>query len=133
MVRGESTVGEGVRDGALTLVSGVNVRDLPIGPTEAFVLSRVEGSITRAELTTATGLTSEEVESIVCRLILLGAIESADRRSMVAPAQSTQRSGSHAIPLAARSEGGNELTVEQQERLLELDQRHASFDHCQLL
>src|SRR4051794_11296541 len=124
MVRGESTIGEGVRDGALTLVSSVNVRDLPIGPTEAFVLSRVEGSITRAELVTATGLTAEEIESIVTRLILLGAIESADRQSMVAP---TQRSGSHSIPLAARSEGVSELTEEQQRRLLELDQHRSSL------
>src|SRR6478609_2311285 len=134
MVRGESTVGESIRDGALTLVSGVSMRDLPIGPTEAFVLSRVEGSITKAELVTATGLSAEEVESIVARLILLGALELAERTSMVSPiASPTQRSGSHSIPLAARSEGVNELTPEQQQRLLDLDRRHASLDHYQLL
>lgn len=134
MVRGESTVGEGVRDGLLTLVSGVSVRDLPIGPTEAFVLSRVEGSVTTAELVTATGLSQEEIESVVTRLLLLGALEFAERQSMVSPTQSaTQRSGSHSIPLAARSEGGSELTLEQQRRLLDLDQRHASLDHYQLL
>jgi len=133
MVRGESTVGEGVRDGALTLVSGVNVRDLPIGPTEAFVLSRVEGSITQAELVIATGLAPEEIEGIVARLVLLGAIE-LSRPSMASPTQSpTQRSGSHSIPLAARSEAVSELTPEQQRQLLDLDQRHASLDHYQLL
>src|SRR6478735_9654708 len=104
MVRGESTIGKGLRDGALTLVSGVSVRDLPIGPTEAFVLSRVEGSITKAELVTATGLSPEEIESIAARLILLGALEFAERQSMTSPVQSpTQRSGSHSIPLSARS------------------------------
>lgn len=134
MVRGESTVGESVRDGALTLVSGVSMRDLPIGPTEAFVLSRVEGSITKSELVTATGLTSEEVESIVARLLLLGALEYVERQSIVSPIQSsTQRSGSHSIPLVARSEAPSEFTPEQQQRLLELDQRHASLDHYQLL
>lgn len=138
MVRGESTVGESIRDGALTLVSGVSMRDLPIGPAEAFVLSRVEGSITRAELVIATGLAAEQVESIVARLILLGALESAERHSMVAPIQSppersVARSGSHSIPLAARSEGVNEWTPEQQQQLLELDRRQASIDHYQLL
>jgi len=134
MVRGESSVDEGFRDGALTLVSGVSMRDLPIGPTEAFVLSRVEGSVTKAELVTATGLAPEEIDSIVARLLLLGALEFADRPSMVTSTQaSTQRSGSHSIPLAARSESVSELTLEQQRQLLDLDQRHASLDHYQLL
>src|SRR4051812_22624800 len=101
MVRGESTVGEGVSNRTLTLVSGVRVRDLPIGPTEAFVLSRVEGSTRESELATATGLTPEQIASIVARLLLLGAIELADRHSMPQASQSaTQRSGSHSIPLA---------------------------------
>jgi curved DNA-binding protein CbpA len=134
MVRGESTLGEGVRDGALTLVSGVNMRDLPIGPTEAFVLSRVEGATTQAELVTATGLTAEEIESIVARLVLLGALEVADRQSVVSKVpSSTRRSGSHSIPLAARSEGVSELTMEQQGGLLELDQRSSALNHYQLL
>lgn len=134
MVREESTVGEGVGDGALTVVSGVSIRDLPIGPTEAFVLSRVEGSITKAELAVATGLPPEEIESIVARLILLGAIEFSDRQSVLTKApSSTQRSGSHSIPLSARSDGAAELTVEQQQQLMALDQRHSSLDHYQLL
>jgi len=134
MVRGESTVGEGVRDGALTLVSGVNVRDLPIGPTEAFVLSRVEGSITKAELVTASGLSAEELETIVARLILLGALEFVERQSMVAPvAASAHRSGAHSILLSDRSESVSELTAEQQQLLLDLDRRSTSLDHYQLL
>jgi curved DNA-binding protein CbpA len=134
MVREESTVGERVRDGALTLVSGVSMRDLPIGPTEAFVLSRVEGSITKAELVTATGLTPEEIDGIVARLLLLGALEFAERQSMVSPIQSpTQRSGAHSIPIAVRSDIVSELTPEQQQQLLDLDRRHSSLDHYQLL
>lgn len=135
MVRGQSTVGESVRDGALTLVSGIRMLDLPIGPTEAFVLSRVEGSITKADLVIATGLGAEEIENIVARLLLLGALEFVERQSMVSPIQSpAHRSGSHSIPLAAaRAEESNELTPEQQQQLLELDRRHASLDHYQLL
>ncbi|MEI9949702.1 MAG: DnaJ domain-containing protein [Pseudomonadota bacterium] len=134
MVRGESTVGEGVRDCALTLVSGVNLRDLPIGPAEAFVLSRVEGSSTEADLVTSTGLSPEEITSIVARLVLLGALEFADRSSMLSATQSsTHRSGSHSIPLAARSDGASELTLEQQQRLLDFDRRASSLDHYQLL
>jgi len=134
MVRGESTRGEGVRDRVLTIVSGVSMRDLPIGPTEAFVLSRVEGSISESDLVIASGLEAEEVESIVARLVLLGALQAVDRQSLVSKEQSsTQRSGSHAIPLAARSEAENDLTSEQQRRLLELDQQHTSRNHYQLL
>ena len=110
------------------------MRDLPIGPTEAFVLSRVEGSTTKADLVIATGLSLDEIESIVARLILLGALEFADRQSMVAASQSsTQRSGSHSIPLSVRSEGAGELTTEQQRQLLDLDQQRSSLDHYQLL
>jgi curved DNA-binding protein CbpA len=134
MVRGESTVGEGVRDGTLTLVSGVSMRDLPIGPTEAFVLSRVEGATTKADLVIATGIALEEIESIVMRLILLGALEFVDRESMVTPSQSsTQRSGAHSIPLSVRSSAAGELTTEQQQQLRDLDQRRSSLDHYQLL
>jgi len=138
MVRGESTVGESIRDGTLTLVSGIQIRDLPIGPTEAFVLSRVEGSITKAELVIATGLAPEEIESAVTRLILLGALEFSERQSMVSPVQpadprSAARSGSHSIALSARSDATHELTPEQRQRLLELDQHHTSLDHYQLL
>jgi len=133
MVREESSLG-GVREGALVLVSGVRLRDLPIGPTEAFVLSRIDGSIGEAELVTATGLPAEEVANIVSRLILLGAIEQAERLSMIAPAQSpTHRSGAHAIPVAARAEAETELTAEQQRYLLQVDPHHSSLDHYQLL
>jgi len=134
MARGQTTVGNGVRDGALTLVSGVSMRDLPIGPTEAFVLSRVEGSSTKAELVIATGLSAEEIDSIVARLLMLGALQFLDSESMLSPIQSpTQRSGSHSIPLAARPGPEHELTPEQRQRLLDLDRRHSSLDHYQLL
>ncbi|HET7539970.1 MAG TPA: DnaJ domain-containing protein [Polyangiaceae bacterium] len=110
------------------------MRDLPIGPTEAFVLSRVEGATTKAELVTATGLSAEEVDSIVARLILLGALEFAERQSMTQPTQaSAHRSGAHSIPLTARSETLSELSAEQQQALLDLDRRCASLDHYQLL
>jgi len=134
MVHGESTRGEAAREGLLRLVSGVNVRDLPIGPAEAFVLSRVEGSISEADLVTSTGLASDQVAAIVSRLILLGAIEAAPGLSMVVPSPpATQRSGSHSIPLVTRSEERSELSSEQQRQLLELDQNRSSLNHYQLL
>ena len=116
------------------LVSGVRLRDLPIGPTEAFVLSRIDGSISEADLVTATGLGAEEVTSIVSRLMLLGAIEPADRRSMIAPAPlSAQRSGAHAIPVVVQLEAESDLTPERQRHLLQLDRQRSSLDHYQLL
>ena len=133
MVRGESTVEEDTRDGALRLVSGVSMRDLPIGPSEAFVLSRFEGPMTPAELVTATGLATEEIERIVDHLLRVGAIEQ-ERRSIVSSAPSaTQRSGAHAIPLTAHADALVQLPLEKQRELLELDRNRASLSHYQLL
>ncbi len=132
MVHGE-TIGDDPFDGKLTLVSGVNVRDLPIGPMEAFVLSRIDGTTNRADLAVATGLGAEEIEGIVNRLMLLGAIEPVEPRSMVAPSPANARSGSHSIPLASQHQATAELTPEQREQLLDWDARRGSIDHYELL
>ena len=115
----------------LALVSGVNVRELPIGPLEAFVLSRIEGVTSRDDLVIATGLSSTEIADIVARLIVLGVVVEAGRRVPGGP--TTMRSGAHSIPLVAQKLAGGELSLEQQGVLLDLDRRGKSIDHYQLL
>ena len=131
MVRGESVAD--TEEGTLTLVSGVNVRDLPIGPTEAFVLSRIDGQSSQADIAAATGLTAEQVAGIVGRLVALGAAEFRDQRAPGARQPATMRSGAHSIPLVVQAEQAVELSAEQQRQLLEFDQRRSALDHYQLL
>lgn len=56
------------------LVPGVDVRALPLGALEGFLLSRVDGAMTLAELGEMTGLGAEAVTDIVQRLVSLGAV-----------------------------------------------------------
>jgi curved DNA-binding protein CbpA len=50
------------------------MRKLPIGPEEAFVLSRVDGHTSEADIAAATGLATERVRDSLARLLELGAI-----------------------------------------------------------
>lgn len=54
------------------------MRRLPIGPEEAFVLSRVDGRTTQAEIVYTTGLDTERVHECLRRLESLGAITYAE-------------------------------------------------------
>ena len=128
---------DGEQDAFLTLVSGVSMRDLPIGPAEAFVLSRIDGRTLLSDLATATGLRVEDVARIIERLIALGAVRAVDRPSMITRSDSgTPRSGAHAIsvpPSAAAEVRGVELSPEQQRLLLDWDERASSLDYYRLL
>jgi curved DNA-binding protein CbpA len=56
------------------LVEGLDLRALPISPAEAFVLSRVDGASSEAEIAAATGLEAEQVTLTLARLAELGAV-----------------------------------------------------------
>ena len=56
-------------------VEGVDWRNLPIGPTEAYILSRVDGATSEADLIAATGLDPDSVRQALDRLRELGAID----------------------------------------------------------
>jgi curved DNA-binding protein CbpA len=56
------------------VVQGVDIRALPIGPEEAFVLSRVDGTSSWTDIAIATGLAEEQVEAALQRLSEIGAI-----------------------------------------------------------
>jgi tetratricopeptide (TPR) repeat protein len=55
-------------------VAGVDARALPIGPEEAYVLSRVDGATSEADIVAATGLDPVSVSHSLERLAELGAI-----------------------------------------------------------
>jgi len=57
------------------LVVGADIRTLPIGPEEAFVLSCIDGLNSEEDLASATGMTSEAITQTLRRLAELGAIE----------------------------------------------------------
>jgi tetratricopeptide (TPR) repeat protein len=56
------------------LVPGVDVRALPLGALEGFLLSRIDGAYTLRELGEMTGLGVDAVTDIVARLVSLGAV-----------------------------------------------------------
>ncbi|MBX3181410.1 MAG: DnaJ domain-containing protein [Polyangiaceae bacterium] len=57
------------------LTPGVNLRQLPIGPEEAFLLSRVDGRSAASDLSIATGIAQERVDALLRRLVTLGAVQ----------------------------------------------------------
>ena len=57
------------------LVPGVDVRALPLGALEGFLLSRIDGALALGELGEMTGLGTEAVTDIVVRLVELGAVQ----------------------------------------------------------
>jgi curved DNA-binding protein CbpA len=56
-------------------VPGIDVRRLPIGPEEAFILSRVDGRLATPDIAASTGLSEERVHAALGRLLALGAIQ----------------------------------------------------------
>ena len=56
------------------LVEGIDLRELPIGPAQAFVLSRVDGTCTELEIADEAGLAPNVVTATLEELFRLGAI-----------------------------------------------------------
>lgn len=56
-------------------VPGRDIRSLPLNPREAFLLSRIDGSVTEADLCSLTGFDDATVSACIDRLAALGAIE----------------------------------------------------------
>jgi curved DNA-binding protein CbpA len=61
------------------LIDGVDLRALPIGPAEAFVLSRVDGATSEFEIAEAAGLDEATVAHTLEELARLGAIKFDER------------------------------------------------------
>src|SRR5687768_10656107 len=56
-------------------VAGRDIRPLPLTPPDAFLLSRIDGSMNEAELAALTGFDLATVVATIDRLAMLGAIE----------------------------------------------------------
>ncbi len=57
------------------VVPSMDIRALPIGPEEAFVLSRIDGISSEEDIASATGFDGQSIQRIINRLSELGAIE----------------------------------------------------------
>ncbi len=55
------------------MVEGIDLRELPIGPAQAFVLSRVDGTSTELELADEAGISPSVVAATLEELVRLGA------------------------------------------------------------
>jgi len=76
-----------------SLAPGTDIRSLPIGPEEAFVLSRVDGSINVLELSAATGVSDEHLAQLLERLEQLGAIHFGKGKTVPEEHEGTQSPG----------------------------------------
>lgn len=125
------------------VVPGVDLRELSIGPEEAFVFSRIDGRTSVKDIAITTGLPKDRVAQAVHTLQALGALEgggspSKGQRSSGkrAPSSSSQR---HALPLthqqpAPRAAGSMRVrTDELEERVDAMWSRLLHEDHYQLL
>ena len=55
-------------------VDGIDLRRLPIGPAEAFVLSCIDGASTEVEIAAAAGKSLADVQAVISRLVELGVV-----------------------------------------------------------
>jgi curved DNA-binding protein CbpA len=158
MVRPNSPAPDGDPEVLPQLTSGVNIRELPIGPEEAFVLSRVDGASSQADIAAATNFAPSDVARMLARLASLGAITFGAARPAsgtppvrpnptrsgayrIGPVTETQEPRASHHPAAADESAAAaaeptelvDLTLEQQRDLSALHERLSTADHYQLL
>jgi curved DNA-binding protein CbpA len=123
-----------------------DLRALPLGPEEAFVLSLVDGVVDADAIATAAGLDPAKVSGHLARLRELGAIRVAPPRPIpsrrptaAAPGASSRPSTPAAAPLISKAPHSGEvdtslsISVELQTRILDLSARLPDLDHFQVL
>jgi curved DNA-binding protein CbpA len=134
MVPLESTTAD-ARQIPLLLVPGANMRDLSAAPAETFVLACIDGQSSQFDIAQTTGLTIEDVASIVDSLVARGLVAFAaphsHRQAVRGPASPTMQSGAYS--LLGGPEQPVDLSAAQQHQLLDLDRRLGSLDHYELL
>jgi curved DNA-binding protein CbpA len=136
-------------------VPGINILKLPIGPEEAFVLSRVDGNTTEREIGYATSFPEDQVARCLSRLESLGAVEYDDRTSShsgaiaildssagtsrerpteTATGRFTSAESPAAPPYdATELDAPADLEANRKQEILELFYRLDALDHYQLL
>jgi curved DNA-binding protein CbpA len=123
-----------------------DLRALPLGPEEAFVLSLVDGVLDADAIATAAGLDPAKVSGHLARLRELGAIRVAPpraiasrRHSAAAPRASGRPSAPPTASLISKAPHSGEvdtslsISVELQTRILDLSARLPDLDHFQVL
>jgi curved DNA-binding protein CbpA len=126
--------------------STTDLRTLPLGPEEAFVLSLVDGVVDAEAIATAAGLDPAKVSGHLDRLHELGAIRvapprpAASRRpSAAAPRVSVRPSIPAGPPLISKAPHSGDvdaslsISVELQVRILDLSAKLPDLDHFQVL
>lgn len=119
----------------------MDIRELPLEPAHAFVLSRVDGHTSVAEISSATGLPLPEVEDTLRHLAKLGAVDYAGlpRRSERAPtrAESSSQPGAEDgnAPAGAKrtTKGTGEANLDLRATVDNLHARFRELTHYQLL
>lgn len=101
----------------------VDVRTLPLGPEEAFVLSQVDGRTAEEAIAMATGIELGRVSGHLRRLATLGAVHTASE----SPRSATHTRWSHELDESLS------IDVDLQVRILELSAQLNDLDHFQLL
>jgi curved DNA-binding protein CbpA len=123
--------------GVPTPVTGVDIRELPLEPAHAFVLSRVDGQATVAEISSATGLTVVDVEDALRRLAKLGAVDYASlpNRSERPPTRDDPATGDagDAAPVSVRSTARTQANLDLRATVEDLHSRFRDLNHYQLL
>ncbi|MBN1610249.1 MAG: DnaJ domain-containing protein [Polyangiaceae bacterium] len=108
-------------------VVGLDLRSLHLGPEEAFVFSRIDGTSTDADIQAATGLPSTVVASSLERLLALGAIRF-DGNSQPAPEPFEP-----ARPPTSDAQDGTDLDAARRELIVKTHSQLAELDHYALL
>jgi curved DNA-binding protein CbpA len=101
----EAHLTRGAREDAILTpkpIAGVDIRALPIGPAEAFVLSRVDGRSSDVEIALVVGQSAADVQAILRRLSILGAVAYGSAASD--PPTSGTASRSPSVPPGAEPE-----------------------------
>ena len=129
---------------------GCDIKSLPLIPAEAFLLSRIDGTVNERDLALITGLDPGALGAILERLCGLGALDLGDgapaarapataRPAPSAPLAEGARTPPAPAPGAASrhdpalSEEGVELSPEKRQRILDLFHKLEDLSHYELL
>jgi len=137
------------------LVEGIDLRGLPIGPVQAFVLSRVDGTCTELEIADEAGMETKVVAATLDELVRLGAIrfdQLTPHEAPRSPRPQPRVSGAMRIGPIIESSGGRQqqhpaaalydaadlnedvdIELERRRQILEAFHRLDSLTHYQML
>lgn len=111
-------------------MSGCNVASLPLNPTDAFLLSRIDSVLSDLDLAFVTGMSTAEVAASLDHLARLGAIGFTERDEPRAPRQVEAAAAGYD---RAEIDEAVDLDIEKKKRILELFARLDELTYYELL